>query len=135
MLCNFARSTDSSVNSFELRTLTLLGRWLQLARCYLPKEMSAKKEPITRLSGGVSQVQSVKNVSFVSFTIRINPKPNADVTKFVSLSRKHSPACALIGCIIFSRREVPEVHASPWWRRRDQGRDFNDGARDKGGRA
>ena len=85
---------------------------------------------MTRLLGGVSQVQSVKNVSFVSFTIWANPKPNADVAKlvsFASLTRKHAPTCVLIGCTICGRREVPEVHANLWWRRGDQGRDFDDG--------
>ena len=86
--------------------------------------------PMTRLLGGVSQVQSVKNVSFVSFTIWAHPKPNADVAKFVSfasLTRKYAPTCVLIGCTICSRRKVPEIHANLWWRRGDQGCDFDDG--------
>lgn len=53
----------------------------------------------------------------MSFAVRTDPKPNADVSEFVrftSLTRKYAPACVLIGRIIGSSREVPEVHANLW---------------------
>jgi hypothetical protein len=87
-------------------------------------------EPITRSEGRVCQVQRAKDISFVSFAVRTDSKPNADVAKFVcftSLTRKYAPACVLIGCIICSSRKVPKVYANLWRRRGDQGRDFDYG--------
>ena len=66
----------------------------------------------------------------MSFAIGTGSKPDTNVPVLISLTRltrKHAPACVLIGCTIGSRREVPEVHAHLWWWRRDQGRDFDDG--------